>query len=147
MFFCEFCEISKNTCFPQHSGRLLLEVIPPKKCSANVKQKPQENTHAEEWSPQRCICNFIEIIPPHRCSPANWLHTHRNPPRRTSPEGCFCIDIQLVKNLKLDFVRKKLSKSKNWWDHCFSWLWLLETFLNTTWQNFLVRVKKLTCHK
>ena len=33
-------------------------------------------------------------------------------PRRTSPEGCFCIDVQLVKILKLGFVKRNLLKVK-----------------------------------
>ena len=34
-------------------------------------------------------------------------------PRRTSSEGSFCIDIQLLKILKLDFVKRNLLLSKN----------------------------------
>ena len=52
---------------------------------------------------------------PQRATYATLLKSHpRTPsfPRRTSPEGCFCIDIQLVKILKLDFVRRNLLKVK-----------------------------------
>ena len=63
---------------------------------------------------------------PHRAAYATLLKSHprtgsppqirctltKHSPRRTSPEGCFCSDIQLVKILKLDFVRRNLLKVK-----------------------------------
>ena len=33
-------------------------------------------------------------------------------PRRTSPDGCFCIDIQSLKFLKLNFLKRNLLKVK-----------------------------------
>ena len=40
-----------------------------------------------------------------------WTLTEHSP-RRTSPDGCFCVDIQKVKILKSDFVKRNLLKVK-----------------------------------
>lgn len=66
-------------------------------------------------------------------------------PRKAPPKGWFCIDKQLVKILKKDFVKKILRIS--WETHCFKWLLSLKTFIHTIWQNFLVKENKLTCNK
>ena len=80
-----------------------------KKCSANAKQKPQENTHTEEWSPQSCICSSIEITPLHRLSPANRLHTHKTLFQKNISGGLLLYWYLIS---KLDFVKKNLLKVK-----------------------------------
>ena len=118
---------------------------PPKKCSANAKQKPKENTLAEEYSPQSWICNFtkshLRIGAPSQVYCTLTEHSHRKVP----PKGWFCIDKQLVKILKKDFVERNLRNS--WENHCFNWLLSLKTFICTIWQNFLIKENKLTCNK
>ena len=117
----------------------------PKKCPTNAKQKPRENTHAEEWSPKSCRRNFIEITPPHRFSPANSLHTHKTLPQKNISGGLLLYWYSISKNLEVRFRQKKLIKSKDSWDYCFNWLWSLKTFVYIIWQNFLVREKRKTC--
>ena len=72
------------------------------------KQIPRGNN-----PPQKsCIYNSIEITF-HTGSPLQIRCTlTKHAPRGRSPEGCFCIDIQLVKILKLDFVKRNLLKVK-----------------------------------
>ena len=81
-----------------------------KKKKKPSKQEVQENSYAKEQSLQSCICNFIEITPPHWCSPINLWDTHKHfseeLPWRVSANP------QLVKMLKLDFVKRKLFKLK-----------------------------------
>ena len=88
--------------------------IHPKKFSANTKQKPQENTHTKEWCPQSCICNSIEITPPHRLSPANRLHTHKTLSQKNISGG---LPLYWYLISKLNFVKRNLLKVKNSWDH------------------------------
>ena len=81
---------------------------PQKQCYANAKQKPQKNTHAGELSIEITLLNHTS----HWSFPINSLYTHRKPPRRIFLESRFCTDIQLVKILKLDFVKRNLLKVK-----------------------------------
>ena len=78
-----------------------------KKCSANAKQKPQENTHIRMWSPQSCICNSIEITPPRRLSPANQLRTHKTLSQKNISGGLL---LYWYLFSKLDFVKRNLLK-------------------------------------
>ena len=121
---------------------------PSKKCSANAKQKPQENTHTEEWSKQSCICNSIEITHPHWPSPANRLHPHKILSQKNI-SGRLLLYRYLIS--KLDFVKRNLLKVKThetidilWLP--YDWLWLLKTFIYIIWQNFLVREKKISLY-
>ena len=120
---------------------------PQKQCYANAKQKPQKNTHAGELSIEITLLNHTS----HWSFPINSLYTHRKPPRRIFLESRFCTDIQLVKILKLDFVKRNLLKVKthetidiSWLP--YDWLWLLKTFIYIIWQNFLVREKKISLY-
>ena len=121
--------------------------IHPKKCSANAKQKPQENTHTQEWFPLSCICNSIEIAPPHRLSPANRLHTHKTPSQKNISGG---LPLYWYLISKLNFVKRNLLKVKNSWDHWYLViilrLWLLKTFLYINWQNSLVSEKRISLY-
>ena len=117
-------------------------IIPPKKCSANAKHKPQETTHTEEWSPQSCICNSIEIKPCTGSCPQIGCTFTKHSLRRNLRRDASV----LIFNLRLRFCQKKLFKSKNSWDHWYLviilGLWLLKMFVYIIWQNFLAREKK-----
>ena len=63
--------------------------------------------------PKRAAYTTLLKSHPHTGSPLQIRCTlTKHAPRRTSPKGCFCIDIQLVKILKLDFVKRNLLKVK-----------------------------------
>ena len=81
-----------------------------KKKKNTSKQELQENSYAKEQSLQSCICNFIEITPPHWCSSINLRDTHKH----FSEEHPWSVSAnpQLVKMLKLDFVKRNLFKLK-----------------------------------
>ena len=61
------------------------------------------------------LCNFIEIIPWHRCSPVNLLHIFRTPFVRTPLEGCFwCYYTNSTKhNILLKNIGKYSTERKN----------------------------------
>ena len=82
---------------------------PQKKKKKKKKKKPskqevQENSYAKEQSLQSCICNFIEITPPHWCSPINLWDTQTFL-RRTTLEG-LC-QPSISQNVETRFCQKK----------------------------------------
>ena len=88
---------------------------PTKICSTSVKQKQQQNTHTEEWSPQCWICNSIEITSLHRLPPfPNRLQTHKTMSQKNISGG---LPLYWYLILKLNFVKRNLLKVKNSWDH------------------------------
>ena len=58
-------------------------------------KKAALQTQTKPTGEQLCrslLCNFIEIIPTHRCAPKDLQHTRRTPLSRRTPLGdCFCM--------------------------------------------------------
>ena len=63
-----------------------------KKDALQTRSKPTAEQPRKSAISTKLLCNFIEIIPTHGCTPENSQHTRRTPLSRRTPLGdCFCM--------------------------------------------------------
>ena len=55
----------------------------------------------------KLLCNFIEIIVWHTCSPVNLLHIFRILSPKNTSKGCFCLCKRIISQSMLCFVLKR----------------------------------------
>ena len=62
------------------------------KDTVKIRSEPTGEQTCRSAIPTKLLCNFIEIILTHECSPENPHHTRKTPlPRRTPLGDCSCM--------------------------------------------------------
>ena len=106
----------KKWCMSKASFRSSCLEVLPQEGSQERRSKPTGEHPCGSLIPTELLCNSIEIIPPHGCSPTNPLH----PPQNTQIQEHLCRAASLFSYLKviIPIIWEIISYARNFYKFC-----------------------------